>query len=179
MSAALDVQAPAHVGAMLHGLRALVSALFEAEARFGEPGFRPAARPLEHDLTLAVRFSGDVEGWLALGMSRATGVALAGTLSADPAEAYAFLAAEGLEELANLMAGACAMALHRRGFKLALGHPVVAIDEALAVAWPTPLALEVPLFPAEGRIDVAIGVRVRGAEPPTPAMRVGRIPFDF
>ena len=175
----LDLQAPQHVGAILLALREVLVALFEAEATFGEPRFRPAEAPLAHELTVAIGFSGDVDGWLALGMSRATAVALARTLMADPATAFGVLAGEGLDEVGNVLAGACAMALHRRGFRLKLGQPVVAVDEPLAIAWPTPLVLEVPVTPAEGRLDVAIGMRVRGAVPPPAALRIERIPLEF
>ena len=177
--ATLDVQAPQHIGAILYALREVLALLFDADVAFGEPGFRPAAAPLDHELAVAIGFTGDVDGWLALGMSRATAVALGRTLSADQAEAFGVLSSDGLHEVANILAGACAIALHRRGFRLKLGHPVIAIDEPLAIAWPTPLVLEVPIDPAEGRILVTIGMRVRGAVPPATAVRIERISLDF
>lgn len=178
-AAALDVQAPHHVGAILHALREVLALLYDADARFGEPRFRAAGAPLEYELAVAIGFSGDVDGWLALGMSRATAVALAGTLTASQAEAFGVLSDAGLLEVANVMAGACAMSLHRRGFRLKLGDPVVAIDEPLTLPWPTPLVLEVPIDPVEGRIEVAIGMRVRGAVPPTTAIRIEAMPLEF
>ncbi len=177
--AALDVQAPHHIGAILHALREVLALLFDADATFGEPQFRTATAPLEHELAVAIGFSGDVDGWLALGMSRSTAVALAGTLTENQAEVFGVLSNDGLLEVANIMAGACAMSLHRRGFRLKLGDPVVAIDEPLTLPWPTPLVLVVPIDPVEGRIEVSIGMRVRGAVPPPTAIRIERIPLEF
>lgn len=175
----LDVQAPQHVGAILLALREVLALLCDADATFGEPRFRPAREPLDHELAVAIGFSGDVDGWLALGMSRATAVAIARGLATDDEVVYGVWSNEGLGEVGNVLAGACAMALHRRGFRLKLGDPVVAIDEPLTLPWPTPMVLEVPLAPGEGRIQVAIGMRVRGAEPPCTPIRIERISLDF
>lgn len=178
-AAGLDVQAPQHVGAILHALREVLALLCDADATFGEPRFRPAREAFDHELAVAIGFSGDVDGWLALGMSRATAVALARGLATDPAEVYAVWSDDGLGEVGNVLAGACAMALHRRGFRLKLGEPVVAIDEPLTLPWPTPLVLEVPIAVADGRIAVSIGMRVRGAAPPAWPLRIERMSLEF
>lgn len=166
-TAALDAQAPQHVGAILFALREVLALLFEVDLSYGTPAFRPSSAPLEHELAVAVAFTGDVEGWLALGMSRATAVALSGTLGRDQAEAYAAMAGDGLHEVANVMAGACAMTLHKRGFKLKLGHPTVALDEPLTVNWPNALVLEVPFQLPQGQIRACVSLKIRGAVPTT------------
>lgn len=62
------------------------------------------------------------------------------------------------------------MALHKRGFRLKVGQPVVAVDEPLRVAWPRPLVLEVPVDLPQGRLQAAIGMKVRGAHTPAASL---------
>jgi len=159
----LDGQTPQHLGALLHGLRRVLSALFETELRYGSPVFRSAHLPVQAELVVAMGFTGDVDGWLALGMSRATAVAVAGTLTPDRSRAFAAMAGDGLDEVAHVLGSACGMSLHKRGYRMKLAQPLVAVDEPLQLPWPTPLVLEVPVDLPQGRLLATIALKVHSA----------------
>jgi CheY-specific phosphatase CheX len=170
----LDGQTPQHLGALLHGLRRVLSVLFETELRYGSPAFRSAHLPVQAELVVAMGFTGDVDGWLALSMSRATAVALAGTLTPDRSQAFAAMAGDGLHEVANVLGSACGIALHKRGYRMKVDQPIVAVDEPLHLPWPTPMVLEVPVDLPQGRLLATIALKVRSYR--SPARPPGRPP---
>lgn len=158
-------QAPAHVYAILTATQETLGALFKAEPVFGQARVCPAKMPREHEVNVVVGFTGDVEGHVLLGMSKAEAVAMASGLLMEDLAAWGDMSASGMAEIANIVAGSCATALHQQGFSANITVPTVIAGKRVQVSWPNLYILDSSLSLPCASIGFAVGVKVNPQHP--------------
>lgn len=156
----LPSQAPAHVRAILAATHETLGLLFETEPVFGEARVCPAQTPRSSDVVVIVSFTGGVSGHILLGTSRETACAMASALLMEDVVVFDQLTRSGMAEIANIVAGACATALHRDGFETNITVPSVIAGEHIEVSWPNLFILDTSLVLPAGEIKMAVGLKV-------------------
>ena len=156
----LVAQAPAHVRAILAATRETLGLLFDAEPTFGQAKVCPAQMPREHEVNVIVGFTGAVQGQLLLGMSKAEAGRLASGLLMEELPAWGEMTASGMAEIANIVAGGCATALHQQGFVASITVPSVIAGEHVVITWPNLFILDTSLHLPDAEIGLAVGVKV-------------------
>lgn len=156
----LLAQAPAHVRAILAATQETLGLLFDAQPAFGQAKVCPAQMPHEHEVNVIVGFTGGIQGQMLFGMSRREAVAMASVLLMEDLPAWGDMTASGMAEIANIVAGGCATALHQQGFVANITVPSVIAGEHVQITWPNLFILDTSLTLPCASIGVAVGVKV-------------------
>ncbi len=156
----LPAQAPLHMRAILVATHETLGLLFESEPEFGDARVCPAQTPRANDVIVIVSFTGAVKGHILLGMSRPTACAMAATLLMEEPAEFDDLTRSGVAEIANIVAGGCATALHREGYDATITVPSVIVGEHVEVSWPNLYVLETSLLLPAGDVKMAVGLKV-------------------
>ncbi len=155
----LLAQAPAHVRAILSATHETLGLLFDAEPAFGQAKVCPAQMPREHEVNVIVGFTGGIQGQMLFGMSRREAIAMASVLLMEDITEWG-MTASGMAEIANIVAGGCATALHQHGFVANITVPSVIAGEHVQITWPNMFILDTSLTLPCATIGVAVGVKV-------------------
>ena len=153
-------QAPSHVRAILLATQETLALLFDVAPTFGEARVCSAQTPRESETSVIVGFTGAVQGQILLGMTRATANALAGALLMEELTAFDEMTVSGMAEIANIVAGGCATALHQKGWPTSITVPSVISGEHVQITWPNLFVLETVLTLPMGQIAMAVGLKV-------------------
>ena len=156
----IPAQAPAHVRSILTATQETLSLLFEAEATYSEARVCPAQTPGTSEVSVIVSFTGGIQGHMLLGMSREAACAMASTLLMEEVTAFDDMTRSGVAEIANIVAGGCATALHREGFQTNITVPSVIAGERVQISWPNLFILETVLGLPVGEVHMAVGLKV-------------------
>lgn len=153
-------QAPAHIRAILAATQETLSLLFESEAVFAAARVCPAMTPRANEVSVIVSLTGAVQGHILLGMTQPVACAMAATLLQEEMPVFDDMARSGVAEIANIVAGGCATALHRDGFVASITVPSVIVGDKVEVTWPNMFVLETTLVLPAGEIGMAVGLKV-------------------
>jgi CheY-specific phosphatase CheX len=159
-SSAVLSQAPEHVRPILIATGETLALLFEAELTFGEPRVSPANRPRVNEVNVIVGFTGTIQGQILLGMTRQTACKMASILLMEEIDEWGEMTASGMAEIANIVAGGCATALHQKGWPSNITVPSVIAGEQVQISWPNLFVLDTSLTLPMGEIALAIGLKV-------------------
>lgn len=156
----LVAQAPAHMRALLSSTQETLGLLFDARPTFGQAKVCPAQMPREHEVNVIVGFTGAVQGQILLGMTKAEAVRMASALLMEDLPGWGEMTASGMAEIANIVAGGCATALHQHGFAASITVPSVIAGEHVRITWPNLFILDTSLHLPCADIGLAVGVKV-------------------
>ncbi len=159
----IPAQAPAHVRAILTSTRETLGLLFDAEPDFAEGRLCPAASPRGAEVNVIVSFTGAVQGHVLLGMTKRTACAMAASLLMEEITEFDDMTRSGVAEIANIVAGGCATALHRDGFETNITVPSVIAGDRVEVSWPNLFIIETALTLPAGEVRMAVGLKVSAA----------------
>lgn len=159
----IPAQAPAHVRAILTATQETLGLLFDAEPAFADARLCAASTPRATEVSVIVSFTGEVQGHVLLGMARATAVRMASALLMEELTAFDDLTRSGVAEVANIVAGGCATALHRDGYATNITVPSVIVGDRVEVSWPNLFIIETRLGLPAGEVQMAVGLKVRAA----------------
>lgn len=155
-------QAPEHVRAILTATAETLALLFDAEASYVDPRVCPASRPRVSDVSVIVGFTGAVQGQILLGLDKAAACRMASVLLMEEIDTWGEMTASGMAEIANIVAGGCATALHQKGWPSNITVPSVIAGEQVQISWPNLFVLETTLSLPMGTIAMAVGLKVTG-----------------
>ncbi len=156
----LLAQAPVHMRAILAATQETLGLLFDTAPAFGQAKVCPALMPHEHEVNVIVGFTGGIQGQMLFGMSKREASALAGILLMEDLPEWGDMTASGMAEIANIVAGGCATALHQHGFVANITVPSVIAGEHVQITWPNLFILDTSLVLPRATIGVAVGVKV-------------------
>lgn len=157
---AVIAQAPVHVRSILAATRDTVARLFAQDAVYVRARVRPADATRTDEVAVIVSIAGAVQGHILLGMTMGVACTMAGTLLGEDLPAFDDMTRSGVAEIANIVAGGCATALHRDGYAVDITVPSVIVGGGVAVTWPTTFVLEAALALPAGEIGMAVGLAV-------------------
>jgi chemotaxis protein CheX len=150
---------PAQLDAFLEGACQTFGMLFGAEPDHTPFIPESAHAVAEREASVVVGFAGDVSGQIMLGMSREAAMGMAGTLLMAPVETFDEMTHSAIAEIANMTAGACATALHGRGWTANITVPTVILGDHVRVSWPNLTLYQATLSLPFGRVILAVGLK--------------------
>ena len=112
-------------------------------------------------VNIVVGITGSAVGYVIIGMSNQTALAIASTMIYDPVKVFSSIVASAIGELANMICGQALTKISEAGFNCDITPPTIIRGREIDIATPAIPAIVVPLLLKAGEITLTIAIQNR------------------